>query len=44
MSMNKPKVLLPFLFVAGVCVVRLMIYAYVGVKDIENFDIISTKR
>ena len=31
------KKLLPFLFVAGVCIVRLLIYAYVGVKDIGNF-------
>ena len=37
MLMNKPKALLPFLFVAGVCVVRLLIYAYVGIKDIGNF-------
>ena len=37
MPMNKPKALLPFLFVAGVCVVRLLIYAYVGIKDIGNF-------
>ena len=37
MFVNKPKVLLPFLFVAGACIVRLIIYGYVGIKGIENF-------
>ena len=37
MSINKPKVVLPFLFVTVPCIVRLIIYGYVGIKGIENF-------
>ena len=37
MLSNKPKVLLPFLFVAAVCIVRVIIYVYVGAKGIGNF-------
>ena len=37
MLANKPKVLLPFIFVAGVCIVRLLIYLYVGIEGIANF-------
>ena len=34
---NKPKVLLPFVLVAVVCIVRLLIYLYVGIAGIANF-------
>ena len=37
MLTSKPKVLLPFVFVAVVCIVRLLIYLYVGIAGIENF-------
>ena len=37
MSANKTKVLLPFLFVAAACVVRMLIYVYVGIAGIANF-------
>ena len=37
MSANKPKVLLPFILVAVACILRLIIYLYVGIAGIENF-------
>ena len=37
MSANKPKVLLPFLLVAVACILRLIVYVYVGIAGIENF-------
>ena len=39
MLTNKPKVLLPFVFVATICIIRLLIYVYVGIVGIENFVI-----
>ena len=37
MSDNKPKILLPFIIVAVACIIRLIIYLYVGIAGIENF-------
>ena len=37
MSVDKPERSLPFILVATACILRLMIYAYVGIEGIANF-------
>ena len=37
MLLKNPKVLIPFVFVAVVCLVRLTIYLYVGIMGLDNF-------